>query len=68
VKDQSSIDTSSANQSNVPGGSKERVDEGTLVSGLVRVQAYKVAKDFIDCVQKRKEKCLAKRNWRYKKR
>jgi hypothetical protein len=53
MKDESQINTSSATLP--PTINEGSVDEATLVSGLVRAGAYKVAKDFIDFIEKRKK-------------
>ena len=57
MKDASKINTSDANLSSAPTPiiNKESVDEATLVSGLVRFGAYKVAKDFIDFIELKKK-------------
>jgi hypothetical protein len=51
VKDESKVNTSDATLH--PVIHEGNVDDGTLVSGLVRAGAYKVAKDFIDFIEKK---------------
>lgn len=55
VKPSPQIDTSKANLSGYPTADNVSADAAAIVSGLVKLEAFKVAKDFIDFIEQKKK-------------